>query len=155
MSNVSTSHNVVPFVSGKSEALTGQRLTVAKYKSTAKSPAKYPNVCASIPLLEISEELFLEHPALIVHVTEWLREKQDDVFKSVYESHGGTLGSVNDAELSIPAIIGYLNASSVSGRLTKESIEQWYASDCAPIIMVNAAVKKGYIGADDADTELA
>lgn len=154
MSNVSTSHNVVSFVSGKSEALTGQRLTVAKYKSTAKQAARFGNVCASIPVLTVTEELFLDHPGILGHVSNWLQEKQDAVFKSVYESHGGSLSSVNDAELDIPAIIGFLNAQSVSGRLTKESIEAWYMEECAGIIQVQAAIKKGYIGADSADEEL-
>lgn len=154
MSNISDRHNVVSFVSGKSEALTGQRLTVAKYKSTAKSPAKYPNVCASIPVLEGTEYTLSENPGLIPHFTDWLQSKQDDVFKSVYESHGGTLSSVSDSELDISSIIGYLNAESVSGRLTKESIEQWYALECKGIIYVNAAVKKGFLAQDADDLEM-
>lgn len=152
MSNVSTSHNVVPFVSGKSEALTGQRLTVAKYKSTAKTPAKHPNVCASIPVLEITLESIPQN--LVPHINTWLQEQQDNVFKSVYESHGGTLTSVNDAEIGVDSIIGYLSAVSVSGRLTKESIEQWYVSNCKHVIVFNAAVKQGFIGADFEGEEL-
>lgn len=154
MSNISNRHNVVAFISGKSEALTGQRLTIAKYKSTAKTPAKFPNVCASIPLLEVTENVLTENPGLLGHVTEWLLSKQDDVFKSVYESHGGTLSSIGDNELDISSIIGYLNAESVSGRLTKESIESWYALECKGIIYVNAAIKKGFIGADADDLEV-
>ena len=154
MSTISDRHNVVSFVSGKSEALTGQRLTVAKYKSTAKTQAKFPNVCASIPVMECTEYTLSENPGLLPHFTEWLLSKQDDVFKSVYESHGGTLSSVSDSELDLNSIIGYLNAESVSGRLTKESIEQWYALECKGIIYVNAAVKKGYIPADADDLEM-
>ena len=152
MSNVSTSHNVVAFVSGKSEALTGQRLTVAKYKSTAKTPAKHPNVCASIPVLELTLESIPQ--ALVPHINTWLQEQQDNVFKSVYESHGGTLTSVNDSELGVDSIIGYLSAVSVSGRLTKEAIEQWYTSECKHVIVFNAAVKQGFIGADFDGEEL-
>lgn len=152
MSNISNRHNVVSFISGKSEALTGQRLIVAKYKSTAKTPAKYPNVCASVPAMVLeSREAIPE--ALIPHINAWLLEQQDAVFKSVYESNGGVLSSVSDDELSIPAIIGYLSAVSVSGRLTKESIEVWYKSDMEGVIKVTAAVKKGFIGADAADSD--
>jgi len=151
MSNVSTSHNVVPFVSGKSEALTGQRLVIAKYKSTAKQAAKHPNVCASVPVLEIVREEITE--SLMVHVNEWLREKQDAVFKSVYESHGGTLSSVNDAELDISAIVGFLSAQSVSGRLTKELIDSWYKSEAEGTVKVLFAVSLGFIASDAEDGE--
>jgi hypothetical protein len=153
MSNISNRHNVVSFVSGKSEALTGQRLVVAKYKSTAKTPAKYPNVCASIPPLAL-ESISDIPDALLPHINSWILEQQDGLFKSVYESNGGVLTTVSDDELGIPAIIGYLSAVSVSGRLTKESIESWYKSEMEGVIKITAAVKKGFIGADEIDSEL-
>lgn len=149
MSVVSNRHNVIPFISGKSIALDGQRLTVAKYKSTEKQKAKYPNVCASIPVMKISKDDITD--SLMVHINEWLQLQQDNVFKSVYESKGGTLASIGDEELNIGAIVGYLNASASSGRLTKEAIESWYKEEMIMIIMINAGVKKGFINANDPD----
>ena len=60
MSNVSTVHDVVPFVAGKTAALTGQRLAKVGYKSTAKNPARYASIAVSVPYInpdDITENL--------------------------------------------------------------------------------------------------
>jgi hypothetical protein len=152
MSNISNRHNVTKFVSGSSEALAGQRLTIAKYKNTDKSPAKYPSVCASIPALAINQNDITD--GLMIHINNWIQNVQDSVFKSVYESSGGNMASIGDDEISLVAIENYLNASAVSGRLTKESIESWYKVAMEQIIIYNAAVKNGFISADTPDNEL-
>jgi hypothetical protein len=147
MSNVSTAHNVTAFDSAKSQALSGQRLVKAKYKTTAKVPAKYPNICASIPFLQdaqIAEKI----PQLMGCIRAMLETAQDGVFKSLYESGQGVLSIVTDTDLSIDACIGYLEAESTGSRLTKEFLDAWFIRELHETTYALIAEKLGYGGVD-------
>jgi hypothetical protein len=152
MSNVSNVHTVVPFVSGKSEALTGQRLIRVLYKPRGNKPAEYPSVCVSVPLLPqaiVSDARF--HP----YFMEYLETVQDKVVKGLYEARKGKLDRVSDAELDADAMLGYLVAESAGERISKESIAAWFAARVRDNLLVIYAEKLGYVPAgSDGNVEL-
>lgn len=145
MSNFSTSHLVTRFDSKKSQALSGQRLAKVGYKTTAKTPAKFPSVCASVPFL--AQDAIAENiPALMGHIRTMLENAQDGVLRSLYESSGGLLSQVTDSDISIAACIGFLDAESQGSRLTKEFIEAWFADSVQEYLVAIIAEKLGYDG---------
>lgn len=146
--SIGNRHSLTLFVSGTSQALAGQRLAKIGYKSTKANPAKFPSVCASIPPLENLPENLEDFK---VHILAWFMEKQDSVIRGLYEASNGTRQSVGDDEIGYSAILGYLNAESVSGRLTKDAIEQWFKLECEGVVLYTAAVKKGFCTPEDSE----
>lgn len=125
MSNVSNRHNINPFVAGKSQALTDQRLAKVGYKSTRKSPAKYKSVCVSVP--QIADQSITDHSErLIPFVRSMLADAQDGIIRSLYESAGGNLSSVSDDEISVSACINYLTAEASGDRLNAQMLGDWF-----------------------------
>lgn len=143
MSHFPSTHLVTPFDSAKSQALSGQRLAKIRYKTTAKQAAKFPSVCASVPPLADSE-IMDNLPALKVHIRAMLEAAQDGVIRSLYEVSDGKLSSVQDSDISVLACIGFLNAESEGGRLTKETIEAWFDSNLAEYVQALICEKLGY-----------
>jgi hypothetical protein len=125
MSHFPSTHLITEYISGKSEALTGQRLAKVKFKHTEKSPRKYPNQCVSVPFIQ-ADDIQANIPALMDHIRAMLESAQDGIVRSLFESSDGTLTQVNDAEISIAACINYLEAESTGSRLTKELINGWF-----------------------------
>lgn len=149
MSNVSTAHTVTLFDAKKSQALFGQRLAKVGYKSTkdketGKSiPPKYPSVCTSVPVIQESD--FAPHmQALMPHIRAMLENAQDGVVRSLYESADGALTQVTDSDISVQACIGWLEAESTGGRLTKEFIEAWFKTSVYDYLVAIVAEKLGY-----------
>ena len=143
MSHFPSTHLVTAFDSAKSQALTGQRLAKIRYKTTAKQVAKFPSVCASVPPLADSE-IMDNLPALKVHIRAMLEAAQDGVIRSLYEVSDGKLTSVQDSDISVSACIGYLNAESEGGRLTKETIDAWFDSNLGEYVTALIVEKLGY-----------
>lgn len=157
MSNISSTHTVTVFDSAKSQAFNGQRLVKATYKSTTKDgktiPPKYQGVCASIPVMQwndVSEHI----PALKEHIIELVSKAQDGIFKALYESRGGMMAQVQDSDLCMESVIGFLDAESSGGRLTKEFLEAWFNSDVLESAYVVFAEKLGFGSGSDSDSEL-
>lgn len=148
MSNVSTRHNVLPFVAGKSVPLTGQRLAKVGYKSTKATPAKFPSVCVSVPPVD-TESITSNIDRLLPYVREMVSNAQDGIIKSLYESSDGTLTSVSDDDISIAAVINYLEAESTGGRLTKEFLESWFDQNVSENLTVVIADKLGFVDLND------
>ena len=133
MSNLSTAHNVTKYDAKLSQAFTNQRLAKVKYKSTTKSPAKYPSVCASVPM--ITTDSITEHSAkLAPHIRAMLENAQDGIIRSLYEANDGKLTSITDQDISILACIEHLEAEAQGTRLTKEIIEEWFDADAVEIL---------------------
>lgn len=152
MSHFPSTHLVTAFDSAKSQPLTGQRLAKARYKTTAKVKAKYPNVCVSVPFIE--DAAILEAtPRLVACIREMLESAQDGVFKSLYEAGQGVLTGVTDSDLSIDACIGFLEAESQGTRLTKEFIDSWFIRELHDTCFVLFAEKLGYSGDLSAEQE--
>ena len=152
MSIISTRHNINPFVSGKSEALTGQRLSRIGYKSTKNNPAKYPSVCVSVPHINPAD-ITANINSLMPYIGNMLETAQDGIIRSLFESSHGTKQSISDEDISILACIGYLESESNGGRLTKEYLELWFDSNIAENLSVVIADKLGFDMSTEAQME--
>jgi hypothetical protein len=143
MSNISTRHNIVKFESGKSQAFTGQRLAKVGYKTTKQTKAKFDSVCVSLPKIEEQTILDNSH-RLVPYIRNLLETAQDGIIRSLYETSGGLLSSIDDSELSIDSILGFLSAESNGGRLTKEVIADWFVQHVQDNLTVVVAEKLGF-----------
>jgi hypothetical protein len=143
MSHFPSSHLINEFISGKSEALTGQRLSKIKFKSTEKSPRKYPNVCVSVPYIQ-KDDIEQNMPSLVDHIRAMLENAQDGIIRSLFESSDGTLTQVQDSEISIASCINYLEAESQGSRLTKELINAWFDDNCKDYLYIIIGQKLKY-----------
>lgn len=121
MSNVSNRHNVNPFVAGKSQPLTGQRLSKITFNKTKNNPNPLPSVCVSIPQIQPGEY----RPEYTAIIRTALENAQDGIIKSLYESCDGALTNVSDDDISIDACLAYLSAGGV-GKLSAEKINAWF-----------------------------
>jgi hypothetical protein len=148
MSQVSNRHSVVPFKSGESKPLNNQRLSKIGYKGRGNKEAKFQSVCVSVPF--ISEPLSeIQVDRLMPHIRNILETAQDGIIRSLYESSGGNLKSVSDEEISFDSIMGYLDAESTGGRLTKEYLNSWFDSQIKDNLTVVIAEK---LGTEDVDS---
>lgn len=151
--SISNRHSIVPFISGISEALSGQRLAKVGYKSTKENKAKYPSICVSVP--RIGNDAITENIAgLMPYIKELIEQAQDGIIRGLYESSDGCLVNVSDEDLSIAQCIGYMGAVSQGNRLTKELIEQWFVDQMELGLTGLLAVKLGFISGIDAIEEL-
>jgi hypothetical protein len=135
MSNVSNRHSILPFNAGKSAALSGQRLIRVLYKPSKHKKPEYKSVCVSVPKLSqpFSPEVLQK---LNPYIVELVENTQQNIVKSLYESSQGALTSVSDDDISIDAVIGYLEAESNGGRLTKEILSKWFVENMADNLYV-------------------
>ena len=145
MSNVSNVHDVIPFVAGKTAALTGQRLAKVGYKSTAKNPAKFPSVAVSVPFLS-DDSLRENMDSLLPYIKGMMEKTQDDVIRSLYEAKDGALKIVQDHEISVQACIAFLESEAAGDRSKKEHIESWFDRVCSENVFTLIAEKLGYSG---------
>lgn len=145
MSNVSNVHDVIPFVAGKTAALSGQRLAKVGYKSTAKNPAKFPSVAVSVPFLS-DDSLRENMDSLLPYIKGMVEKTQDDVIRSLYESKDGTLSVIQDHEISVQACIAFLESEAAGDRIKKEHIESWFDRVCAENVFTLIAEKLGFTG---------
>jgi len=126
MSVISDRHSVVPFVSGESKALSGQRLAKIGYKTgKGKTEAKFKSVCVSLPVIaddRIKEQI----PLLMDSIRQLCEDTQDKIIRGLYESRNGNLDSVSEDDIGMIAIIGYLDSDNQGGRLTKEFLVEWF-----------------------------
>lgn len=144
MSIISNRHQVSAFIAGTSKALSGQRLARVGYKSTKNAPAKYPSVCASVPVLTAECLTPDTLTKLQPHILVMLQDAQDGVLRSLYESSDGTLTTVSDDDISVDACIGYLSAVAAGGRLTAELVAAWFDNQVAENLTVVLAEKLGF-----------
>ena len=152
MSNVSSVHDIVPFVAGKTEALTGQRLAKVGYKSTKNNPAKFKSVAVSVP--HIDPDHILENvKALLPYIGTMLEDTQDKIIRGLYETAEGSLKTIQDHEISVQACISFLEAEAAGDRLRKEHIESWFDRVCADNVFTLIAEKLGYGDENDLTPE--
>jgi len=146
MSNVSNRHTVELFESGKSEALSGQRLAKVGYKSTAKNPAKFPSICVSVPAIDTGYdfEQALGAGKFNAVIVEWLQGQQDSIVRTLYEAAGGKLSDVTDDQISIDACLNHYQTVQAGGRLTAEVLGNWFDSNVRDNLTVIVADKLGF-----------
>lgn len=142
MSNVSNRHSVVPFKAGD-KALANQRLAKIGYKSTKKNKAKFASVAVSVPQIDPAA-IEIHFSALLPFIGTMLETAQDGIIRSLYESSDGTLTSVSDDDLSIPACIGFMEAEASGNRLTSAKIEEWFDRELSENLSVVVAEKLGF-----------
>ena len=136
MSTVSNQHNVNPYIAGKSQPLTGQRLLVASFKQTAKmTKAKItalPSVCASIPMFPVlSADQFMQCEPILRNV---LCKAQDEIFTARAVATKSTLTSIGDSDLSFEVCFDYLTIAATGGHLTSAKLEAWYDETMADVV---------------------
>jgi hypothetical protein len=149
MSNISAVHKVEPYTSGKSIALSGQRLAVAKFKTDKDTGVKPENKCASIPAVtdaEIQQHLSKLLPAF----GRLIDETQDKIFRELVIDGAG---EVHTEQVSIEACIQFLNAEATGNRLSKEFLESWFDSTLEDVLTVAVAEKMG-VGEIPTETEV-
>lgn len=143
MSNISNRHTVTKFVAGESKPLSGQRLARVGYKTTHKTPAKYPSICASVPQIN-PEHILGNVTKLLPYICTMLEETQDKILRSLYESSDGTLQAVTDDDISVEQCVAYLAAEAAGTRLTTELVEAWFDAQVSDNLVVVVATKLGY-----------
>lgn len=152
MSNVSSVHDIVPFVAGKTDALTGQRLAKVGYKSTKNNPAKFKSVAVSVPHID-PDHILGNVKALLPYIGTMLEDTQDKIIRGLYEAADGSLKTVQDHEISVQACISFLEAEAAGDRLKKEHIESWFDRVCADNVFTLIAEKLGYGDSEDLTPE--
>lgn len=141
--SISNRHPLNAFVSGKSEPMAGQRLAKIGYKSSKTAPARFPSVCASVPMIDRAEvDGKLER--LLPHVIRMLEDVQDSVIRSLYESSDGSLSAVSDADISVDACLGFLEAQKNGGRISGELIAAWFNAHLSDALTIVVAEKLGF-----------
>lgn len=154
MSNVSIAHTVVPFIAGETKPLHGQRLAKVGYKTTQKTPAKFPSVAVSVP--QISQETALDYTdRLLPYIVALLENAQDGVIRSLYESADGILPHVTDSDISVDACIAFLASEAEGDRLTKVTVENWFTANARDTVFVVIAEKLGFTADDPTDAQSA
>lgn len=142
MSNIDMNTNtVVPYISGKTKALQGQRLAVVTYKTDKETGIKKDSKAVSVP--QISDDAIIDNlPSLVGHIRSMLAKTQDAIIRERLDS-GVNVAHITNEEISIAACIEYLENSNESGRLTKESVGAWFDSTIADNLTVVLADKLG------------
>lgn len=143
MSNISTTHDVIPFTAGKTAPLTGQRLAKVGYKNTDKTPAKFPSVAVSVPFIQ-PDDVRGNLDALLPYIGTMLEGVQDKIIRASYESANGSLSYVQDSDISVLACISYMEAEAAGDRLKKEDIAKWFDRVCRDNVYVLLAEKLGF-----------
>lgn len=143
MALIGTRHKVEKFVSGESKAQNGQRLAKVGYKSGKNAPAKFPSICVSIPHIQ-AEQIEGNIKRLIPYIGEWLAEAQTGVIRSLYEGSMGNLEAVDDSDIGMDAILGYLESQANGDRLSGDSIGAWFDSAARDNLTVVFAEKLGF-----------
>lgn len=154
MSTISTRHSILPFISGSSSALSGQRMSKIGYKTEKKTgKQRFPSVCVSVPVI-LTEEITGSLTALMPHIRAMIEDTQDKVVRSLYESSEGALSSVSDSEISVQACISFLEMESDSNRLTRETVINWFNSTLADNLTVYIAEKLNFNDPDDSQMKI-
>lgn len=151
MSNISSTNDVVKFVSGKSVPLSGQRLAKVVFKTPRGENAgeKRESVCVSVPFI-LDSEIAANMNSLLPHVAEMIYKTQDAIIREkVLE--GASVISSN--EISLREVIGYLEAESKGDRLTKEIIASWFEEELQDTLTVAIGDKMG-VGDTPSDAQV-
>lgn len=147
MSIIGTRHPLALFIAGESKPANGQRLAKVGYKQTEamtkKGEVAPPSVCVSVPQIN-PDDVRANIDRLLPYIGNMLEAAQDGIVRSLYESAGHTLISVDDADISVSACISYLAAEAAGDRLKKETIEQWFDSEVSENLTVFLAEKLGF-----------
>lgn len=154
MSNIGAVHAVVEYVSGKSKAFDGQRLSSHSWKTQKDTGVKRTSVCVSLPTIKKSE-IVENLDTLIPMIRAHLESVQDKMIKEKLESKEGQEGKVTmvlDSEINIAAMIAWNTPEASTNRLTKEVVAAWFTENVEESLMLALADKLG-VGEVPTDAE--
>lgn len=149
MSTISNVHNVDVYVSGKSIALTGQRLAKFSWKTRTvevngkEEKVKPESKCVSVPVIADSD-IKGNIDILIPHIKSYLNSVQDSIIRNKFETNMN-LANITDSDISISSIVQFLEStdSNDSARMTKESVRAWFDAEIADNLAIILADKLG------------
>lgn len=137
MSNLFSVHAVVPYTSGKTKPLDGQRLAKITYKVDKATGIKPESKAVSIPV--ITFDAIQPHLASLKdEIVAMVHGAQDKLIRSKVEA--GAI-EVQDTECNLQATIAWMLEE--SGRLTGETIRGWFQDTLRDNLMVTFADKLG------------
>jgi hypothetical protein len=148
-------HSVVKYDPKTSKAFTGQRLSKVTYKTVndKESPLygiKRESQCVSIPMIA-ANEVASNLVALTPHVIEYLASVQDKIIREKIDAGSKHIGN---EDISISAMVEWLETNNESGRLTKETVGKWFDENIGDMLAVVLAEKLG-VSATPTDKESA
>ena len=144
-------HSVVAYDPKASKPFTGQRLSKVTFKTvTDKESAlcgiKRESKCVSLPVIK-SDDVVSNIVILAPAISEYLMSVQDKIVRERVEANAA---HITREEMSITAIVDWLESNNESGRLTKESVGQWFVDNIECELAVRLAEK---LGVSDVPTE--
>jgi hypothetical protein len=105
-----------------------QRLAKVGFKKTDKNPNPLRSVCVSIPVVrEFTEE---QLDRLLPHLVTVINGAQDGIIRKMYEADPSIM-SIGDDDISIDACIEWLEMEETGGRMTIESLTEWFVLSLA------------------------
>lgn len=146
MSVISNRHVLEVFDSKKSKAANGQRLAIASTKITKEDKAagltekSKPSMCASIPVVSADVLSDSVMQAFKPYVLQMVLDTQDKIVRQFAENECSTVG---DDDISVDAVLAYLDDESKGARLTKEIIVEWFDGSLADSLALAFADKMG------------
>jgi hypothetical protein len=137
-------HSVVTYDPKSSKAFTGQRLSKVTYKTVSDKTSEFFGIkreskCVSIPLIA-HVDVISNAQALAPYVAEYLQSVQD---KIVRERIDAGCKTITQEEISITAIMEWLDTNNESGRLTKDTVAAWFDENIADSLALVLADKLG------------
>lgn len=139
MSNISNVHNITAYTTGVTKPYSGQRLSTITYKTDRTTQVKRDSVCVSVPVI-VSNDIAIRINEFLPHITALCERTQDAIIRSVHES-GRT--QVQDSDISVSAVLEYLNADAGGGRITKVQAAEWFDTVIADPLAVALASRLG------------
>ena len=132
MSNMTTAHDLVKYDAKNSKPFDGQRLAKVCFKTSKSQAIKPDNMCASIPVFSAHAQIS-DFTPLFPHMDAWLQGVQDQIVREMVENGAQV---VTDSDISLDAIINWLEEDSKGNRLTKEFIIEWFSTELADVLTV-------------------
>lgn len=141
MSNISDRHIFTSYISqgkDKSVALSGQRLSVVRFKKDKSGQKARDSQCVSVPMLtELTDE---QLDSLAPHMYDWLRSVQDEI---VREKCVTGADAVVTSDIEPEAIKQWLVQQSQGERLNGEQIKYWFQLELQDLLLLAFAEKLG------------
>jgi len=147
MSTLFNVHTVTSYVAGKTKPLEGQRLSKITYKTDSKTGIKPDSKSVSIPAI-VWSDIESQVPVIKDHILDLVLKAQDGIVRKLVEAGKD---SITSESINIPAIIAAMLEESSGGRLTGETIREWFQESIKCNLLIAFASKLG-ISDDTAPT---
>lgn len=141
MSIISNRSSVVKYTSGETQALSGQQLIIAHYKTDKTTGIKPDSKAVSLPL--VTNEAILESiSGLYPAIQKLVYDAKVEMFKDALEENPNMV-DIEQTKLDLSAVITYLNETVKSERISKDSISAWFDNTASSYLSVPIATKLG------------